>query len=146
MSAKFEPMECTVDATKVLVVDDDPQLRDVMARKLSNLGYEVATAPDGATALEMVRECPYELAVLDYQMPGLNGIEFFQQARRISPHLVGVFVTAHARLETVYSAVEAGMSRVLAKPVDFSELADILEECIRDSHGHAGGDSSRDGA
>ncbi|MBX3413957.1 MAG: response regulator [Pirellulales bacterium] len=119
-----------MEATKILVVDDDPQLRAVMAKKLSELGYDVDTAPDGVAALEKVRGQPFELAVLDYQMPGLNGIEFFQAARRISPHLLGVFVTAHARLETVYSAVDAGMSRVLAKPVDFTELGQIIETCL----------------
>lgn len=123
-----------MEATKILVVDDDPQLRAVMAQKLTQLGYDVDTAPDGAAALEKVRQQPFELAVLDYQMPGLNGIEFFQQARQISPHLLGVFVTAHARLETVYSAVDAGMSRVLAKPVDFTELAEIVQHCLSQAH------------
>lgn len=122
-----------MESTKILVVDDDPQLRAVMAQKLTQWGYDVQTAADGASALELVRAYPYKLAVLDYQMPGLNGIEFFQLARRISPQLMGVFVTAHARIDTVYSAVDAGMSRVLAKPVNFVELAEILETCLAET-------------
>lgn len=106
-----------------------------MAQQLGSLGYRVQTAPDAVVALDILNGSPVELAVLDYEMPGLNGVELFRLARQINPQLAGIFVTGHARLDTVYSAIDAGMFRVLGKPVDFTELAMVIEDCLNQSYG-----------
>lgn len=125
-----------MERARLLIVDDDQHLCAAMARQLGSLGYDVQTAPDAAVALDILNESPVEVAVLDYEMPGLNGVELFRLARQINPQLAGIFVTGHARLDTVFSAIDAGMFRVLGKPVDFAELALVIEDCLNQASGN----------
>lgn len=117
---------------RILVVDDDRSTREVIARFLSRDGYEVDTADDGPTALWRIAETPYDLAVLDHQMPGMTGVETFRQARQLRPDLRGVFVTAYANINTVFPAIDAGVERVLSKPPDFDELRMLVAELLAD--------------
>jgi len=112
----------------ILVVDDNRDACWMLARLLSAFGYQCDMAYDGAAALAMAREKHYRFAIVDYQMPGLNGVELFRQLRGIHPDLAGVFVTGYTTIDVVYPAIEAGVVRVLSKPVDFQELVPILEE------------------
>ena len=114
----------------VLVVDDDRSNCDLVASLLTARGYEVDIATDGEAALELLAQHPYLLAVLDYQMPGMNGVELFRRAREVQPALKGVFLTAYTSLDTVFPAIDAGAERVLAKPPDVRELIPVIEELV----------------
>jgi two-component system, NtrC family, response regulator HydG len=116
-----------MSAAPLLVVDDDRGNCAILSRRLTRLGYRVDVAYDGPSALKMLKDQPYRVAVLDYKMPGMNGVEVYEQARQLQPNLVGVFLTAFAGLDSVFPAGEAGVERVLSKPVDFGELLPILE-------------------
>jgi len=116
--------------SRVLVVDDDRMNCEVVARLLSDRGYMVDVANDGSEALELIARNPYSLVVLDYLMPGMNGVELFRRARQLQPELLGVFFTAYANINTVFPAIEAGVDRVLAKPVDARELIPWVEQMI----------------
>lgn len=116
--------------SKVLVVDDDRSQCEIVAKLLTDRGYEVDTACDGNEALGMMGRKRYALALLDYQMPGMNGVEVYQQARELQPGLRGVFLTAYTTIDTVFPAISAGVERVLAKPVDARELLPLVEELI----------------
>jgi len=70
------------------------------------------------------------LAVLDYQMPGMDGIELFARMQRIHPALPGVFLTAYPTINTVFPAIGVGIERVLAKPVDSHELIPLVESLV----------------
>ncbi len=112
---------------RVLVVDDDRSNSEIVSRVLAAHGFAVDTAPNGQAALELVKQHPYRLAVVDYQMPGMNGVEFFRSARELQPELRGVFLTAYANISTVFPAIEAGVERVLAKPLNSRELIHIAD-------------------
>jgi CheY-like chemotaxis protein len=112
----------------MLIVDDDRAQRNLVAQILADRGYDVDTASNGFEALELASRRPYELAVLDYQMPGMDGVELFQRLKELHPDIVGIFVTAYTTLDTVYPAITAGVERVLAKPVDAAELVQAVEE------------------
>jgi CheY-like chemotaxis protein len=114
-------------AQRILVVDDDRGTCAVLAKKLSSHGYEVDVAYDGKQALERVSQQAYDLALVDYRMPGMNGVELFERLRQEQPDIVGVFLTAFATINTVYPAIGVGVERVLAKPVDFNELLPVIE-------------------
>jgi DNA-binding response OmpR family regulator len=99
-----------------------------MAKFLSALGYQADAAQDGWTALRLVDGRRYGLAILDYEMPGMNGVDLFRRIRRARPELAAVFVTGHTTIDVVFPAVEAGVVRIFPKPVDFRELMPVIDE------------------
>jgi CheY-like chemotaxis protein len=116
--------------SRILIVDDDPGNRFALSKVLAGLGYEIDVAEDGESALDLVRENEYALAVLDYRMPGMDGVELYRKIHAIQPGVVGVFLTAFTTIDTVFPAIEAGVTRVLSKPVDFNELIPLVEDSI----------------
>jgi CheY-like chemotaxis protein len=122
---------------RVLVVDDDRSNSALVSRVLAGHGYMVDTATDGPSALKLIDEHPYKLAIIDYQMPGMNGVELFRAARQKQPELPGLFLTAYANINTVFPAIEAGIERVLAKPLDSAELIRLAAELIGPATGSA---------
>ena len=116
--------------SRILVVDDDQGNRFALSKVLAGLGYEVDTAEDGAAALQLCRDHEYALGVLDYRMPGMDGVELYRKMHAMQPDVVGVFLTAFTTIDTVFPAIEAGVTRVLSKPVDFNELIPLVQESI----------------
>lgn len=114
----------------LLVVDDDRSNCAVVSSLLKKEGYQVDVANDGKHALEMVENRPYSLALLDYQMPGMDGVELYRRIREKRPETLGVFLTAFTTLDTVYPAISAGAERVLAKPVNRDELIPLIEKMV----------------
>jgi CheY-like chemotaxis protein len=126
----LRPDEERVLGPQVLIVDDDHSVCDVVARMLAEHGYAVDAAFDGHAALTMLAQRHYALAILDYQMPDLDGVEVFRRAKQQRQGLLGVLLTAHATVDTVFPAMAAGFTRVLAKPVDASVLIPLLQQLI----------------
>jgi DNA-binding NtrC family response regulator len=114
----------------ILVVDDEVDTCRNLSDILSDLGYDVDMAHDGPTALEMVRRNPYDVALLDLRMPGMDGLELFQHIQRIRSGTVGIIVTAYAGHDTAERALAAGAREVLAKPVEFSHLLGLVEKAV----------------
>jgi two-component system, NtrC family, response regulator HydG len=115
-------------ASAILLVDDDQDTCASLSDIISDLGYRVDVAYDGLAALELSRRHPYGLAVLDYKMPGMDGVELYRHIKRLRADTVGVLVTAFAADDTTHSAAGAGIRRVLPKPVDFGHLIPLIEE------------------
>lgn len=116
----------------ILIVDDAPEAGPLLAKLLSAWGYEADVAQNGHAALRFVEDREYGIAIIDYRMPGMNGVELFRRMRRLRPELAAVFVTGYPTIDVVYPAIEAGILRVLSKPVDFQELVPIIDEHLGD--------------
>ncbi len=112
----------------ILIVDDNRDTGVLMAKLLSAWGYQADVASDGPSALRMLEQKPYGIAILDYSMPGMNGVELFCEMRQMHAELAAIFLTGYTTIDVVYSAIEAGVLRVLSKPADFQELLPIIEE------------------
>jgi CheY-like chemotaxis protein len=112
----------------ILLVDDNPDACAIAAKLLWAWGYQADVAYDGPAALKLIDHKNYALAIIDYQMPGMNGVELFRHMREMRPEIMGIFLTGYTTLEVVYPAIEAGILHVLPKPVDFKELMPILEQ------------------
>lgn len=112
----------------VLVVDDNEDSAAMMAKLLSAFGYHTDVANSGVGALQLAERKQFGVAILDYQMPGMNGLELFRQLRELQPELCGVFLTGYTTIDVVFPAIDAGVLRVLSKPVNFEELVPIIEE------------------
>jgi DNA-binding response OmpR family regulator len=119
-------------ATRILVVDDDQDTCASLSDILLDLGYTVDTANDGLAALELSHRNLYRLALLDYMMPGMNGLELCRHMRASWPTLQVALVTGWASISTTTSETESGIRRVIPKPVDFGELIRFVEEVVCD--------------
>jgi two-component system, NtrC family, response regulator HydG len=122
MSEKHEP--------SILVVDDEPDIRENLRDILSDLGYAVDTAADGPSALQLVREKHYDVALLDLRMPGMDGLELYRRIKEIRAGTVAMIVTAYAADDTAQAALEAGAWKIVSKPVDFSFLLELIGEAL----------------
>lgn len=114
----------------ILVVDDDVDTCENLKDILTDLGHEVDVAHDGERALEMVRHKPYDLALLDLKMPGMDGLTLYREIRTLRAGTVAMIVTAYAGSGTAETALEEGAWKVLAKPVDFEELLPLVGEAV----------------
>ncbi len=115
-------------ARSVLLVDDDVDICANMADILSEFGYEVDVAHEGTAALEKVRRRSYDVALLDFRMPGMDGVTLCREIRRIHSGVVPMLVTAYANAETAREAADAGAWQILSKPVDLAALMSLVEE------------------
>ncbi len=120
----------TTGSAHVLIVDDDRAQREILSRALKGAGYHTDSASEGRAALNLSAQQRYDVACLDYQMPGLNGIDLFSLLRERQPWLRAVLITAYGSIETVYPAMDVGMTRVLPKPVDVSELLNVVSAVL----------------
>jgi len=117
---------------KVLVVDDNRPSRDLIVDILRPLGYELAEAPDGFTALIAAREMRPDLVVLDLAMPGMDGFAVLQQLRR-DPGFAGlpvIAITANAMPGERSKALLAGFTDFITKPLRSAELRRRVEACL----------------
>ncbi len=122
----------TAGAPRVLLVDDDPVVRELLAEELSALGYAVAQAGHAATALGMLDPAP-DVLVTDFSMPGMDGLELIGEAHRRAPGLPAILVTGYAGDEM--SPVRLGASQgeyvLLHKPLDVARMASHLAILLR---------------
>jgi PAS domain S-box-containing protein len=112
----------TVRLARVLVVDDDADVRAFLADSLEGLGHEVAAFEAGEQALDRLRGWPADLALIDYAMPGMHGADVARAARAMRPDLPVVFVTGYAESQQLDAAVGPDVP-VLRKPFTAAELA-----------------------
>jgi DNA-binding NtrC family response regulator len=112
----------------ILVVDDEVDTCRNLADIFVDLGFEVATAHDGASALELARDRGYDVALLDLIMPGMSGLELYQKLKTVRPGTVAVLVTAHPSHPWADAAVGAGLWRVLPKPVEIPHLLALFDQ------------------
>jgi len=113
---------------RVLIVDDDEDIRHNIADILDDLGYQTTSADDGFSALDRIRDRDFDIVLLDYKMPGMDGVELFQEIKKICPAIKAVMMTAWAGSDGAQLALDAGAREVLRKPVDIRELLEIISE------------------
>jgi len=111
------------DGDFILVVDDEPQIRDLLKRFLSLRGYKVRVAADGQQALTMVEQEAPQLIVLDVYMPGINGVEVLRQLRRRKFTGGVILLTGSQDDKLLQEALDLGSVDVMGKPVDLERLA-----------------------
>lgn len=116
--------------SQVLVVDDDPEMRDVMAEFLQGLGVEVRVAGDGAEALQVFRAERPPLVVTDLKMPGMDGLELMKAIKEASPRTEIVIITAHADVGSAAQAVQEGAFAYLPKPFKLETMGERVTQAL----------------
>lgn len=114
----------------ILVVDDEKDTCSNLQDIFTDLGYHVDVAYDGPSALELVKRAPYDVALLDLKMPGMDGLELYRRIKELRSGTVAIVVTAYAASETAQEAQQAGAWRILPKPVDFPKLMELVDEAV----------------
>ena len=101
---------------RVLVVDDEASIRDLLSKTLALAEYDVDTAPDGTTALDRMRAYNYDLLIADLKMPGMDGLTLIRQAKRIKADLPVIIITGFSTESSAIEAVNLGVAGYLTKP------------------------------
>ncbi|MCC6416859.1 MAG: response regulator [Gemmataceae bacterium] len=117
-------------APSILVVDDDVDTCRNLSDILADLGYRVAVAHDGPSALERIRAEPFDVALLDLKMPGMDGLTLYREIKKTRAGTVALIVSAFANEAVREEALAAGAWQVLSKPVDFPRLLALVEEAL----------------
>ena len=125
----------------ILVVEDDPTSRTLVSKVLMQNGHSVATAANGVEALEKVERLPFDVILMDIQMPRMDGIEATGRIRQRESRTGGrvpiVALTAHAMKGDRERCLESGMDDYISKPVDMDQLLAMLGRIARSRDGGA---------
>lgn len=121
-------MNIPTASRKILVVDDEDVVREVLGEFLELLNFEIEDARDGAAGLEALKKNDYRAAIADIRMPKLDGIGFLRKSRRLRPNLPVVIITGQGCEETRKEAMKAGAFAYLRKPFRYHEVKALLEQ------------------
>jgi two-component system chemotaxis response regulator CheY len=131
-SAPARPVGHRAGERRILVVDDDPGIREFVSETLADEGYEVVTAPDGAAALDLIRQGQPEVILLDMRMPVMDGWEFSRAYRELpGPHAPIIAVTAAP--DAVARAAQIDADGYLAKPFELQQMLSLVGQHARPS-------------
>ena len=114
--------------TRILVVDDERSMRELLAIVLKREGYEVLLAENGRTALETLAREPIDLLISDIKMPDMSGVDVLRAAKQADQDVLGIMITAFASTETAVEAMRLGACDYLSKPFDI----DLLKMKVRE--------------
>ena len=115
---------------RILIVDDEPLNLDLLSQELADLGHVTENAASGADALKKMRGFDPELIFLDYQMPGMNGIEVLREIRRQDKNLPVIIITAYGTIERAVEAIKTGADDFITKPFDPEHLAVVVKKAL----------------
>ncbi len=120
---------------KILIVDDEREAVDMLARRFAKQNYEIETAYSGERAVEKVKESRPHIMLLDIQMPGMDGIEALKQAKDADPSLGVIMVTGQPDEDVAKDAMRLGAHDFVTKPIDFNYLNLVVTTKIIDMVG-----------
>jgi len=115
------------EAVKILVVDDDPYLRDLLIETLSTIGYDTCSASDAGQALDVLKTNKVELVITDIKMPGMNGIALAETIRKEHPGLPLIFITG-VFTPSIVKQIEG--QPILSKPFRIGQLEELINQTI----------------
>ncbi len=114
----------------LLIVDDEPAVREALLEALADRGFDLVAADSGPAALSLVRERPVDAALLDLRMPGMDGLAVLDALKAHDPDVEVILVTAYATLETAVSAIKREAYDYVAKPFDIDSLERLVRRAL----------------
>ncbi len=130
---KFGPdLQDTFRRVKILVVDDEPMIRDLLKEMLESIGYEVHAVHSGKAALDYYgkHRGRVDVVVLDVMMPGMSGVEAFRKLKEIDPDVKAILASGYVERAQLDQAISDGIKDFIAKPFSLSELNRKLESVL----------------
>ena len=119
-------MTNAMEAIRVLVVDDELDIREASERILSRIGFQLSTAARGDEALQIFEQARPDIVLLDLKMPGLDGMEVLQRLRELDPSILVIIITGYATVETAIEAMKQGAYDFIPKPFEPDQLRIVV--------------------
>jgi DNA-binding NtrC family response regulator len=114
----------------ILIVDDELAVRDSLGKWFAEEGYRVETAASSRDALRRLPSQRWDLALVDIEMPGMNGLELQRKLHELDPEIIVIIMTGHASVETAVQALKDGAYDYLTKPFDPDDLASVVRQAL----------------
>src|SRR5947209_1634237 len=114
----------------ILVIDDEEIMREILDTLLTREGYEVKLAASGEEGLELARALPFDAAVIDIMMPGINGIATLDELKRFDEDLAVVMITAYGSIESAIAAMKGGAFDYITKPFKNEEVLVVIRNAL----------------
>ncbi|WLR54240.1 sigma-54 dependent transcriptional regulator [Mesobacillus subterraneus] len=111
-----------MSATRLLVVDDEQDLLELLVRRLKRKGFDVDSAGTAEDALKLVKKNEYDIGVYDIRLPGMDGIELLKETKKAQPEIEVLILTGHGTIDTAIEAMKVGAFDYITKPYNLSEL------------------------
>ena len=112
---------------RILVVDDEPVVRESLRDWFANDGYPVDMAADAREALRKLQEYSWDILLTDVKMPGMDGLELQQRVKEIDPDITVIIMTAYASVDSAMKAIKEGAYDYVTKPLDPEDLQQIID-------------------
>ena len=112
---------------KILITDDDMDLRELLTEAVKNWGYVVSVARDGDEALRKLRMERFDIVITDLMMPGMDGLALLQKIKDLDKEVLVIIITGYATIETAVKAIESGAYDYIAKPFRLDELMIVIK-------------------
>ena len=119
-----------MDRARVLVADDDPDIRELLADVLGQSGYDVVGAADGAAAVALLQHQLFDAALVDIWMPGMDGLRLLEQIKQHDPAIEVVMMTGDPMVTTAVQALKSGAYDYLVKPLNLDELQHLMSQVV----------------
>jgi DNA-binding NtrC family response regulator len=116
--------------TRILVVDDDEQLTDVLVEYLERLGYQAEAAYNGAEGLKNFQAGAFQMAIVDLKLPDMDGMDLMGAIKSIDKQIVVLVITGYGTIDAAVNAIKAGAYDFIAKPFDFKALELIINRAL----------------
>lgn len=115
----------------ILVVDDEQDIRDALARHFKFMDYDVFTAPNGAEALEVMKKRKFYVVISDIMMPVMDGVELLRRVRKDYPMTHIIMMTGYVTMENILSCMRHGADTCIFKPLeDLTEMEKAVEQAV----------------
>ncbi len=116
---------------RVLIVEDEPRLRDLLCETLPDMGFDVQPARSAEEALRLLRDTPIDIVLLDLNLPAMDGLDFLEAFRQKQPHAPVIVMTGFGSLPAAQRAIRQGVTDFLTKPCHMGEIEAALERARR---------------
>src|SRR5919106_7078807 len=114
----------------ILVIDDEEIMREILETLLTREGYHVRLASNGAEGLELAKTLPFDAAIVDVMMPGMDGVQTLDELKKIDDELPVLMITAFASVENAIAAMKRGAFDYITKPFKNDEVLVVLRNAV----------------
>jgi two-component system response regulator AtoC len=116
--------------SNVLVIDDDEKTRNLFSTVLTDAGYLVEAVENGKQAIKICKKGPFDIALIDIELPDIKGIDLLKTLRQIQPKMVKIIITGYPSIENAVKSVNEKADGYLLKPVNIAEMLEMIKKIL----------------